>query len=75
VTSVGDYPQRMRSPGRVRPSVRLAPIPASSGKTRRHRLNRGGDRAGSNALETVVLTRLCLDERTAATWPDTPPRA
>jgi hypothetical protein len=42
----------------------LAPIPASSGKTHRHRLNRGGDRATNNALYTVVLTRLRLDERT-----------
>ncbi|MGH3572622.1 MAG: transposase [Pseudonocardiaceae bacterium] len=42
----------------------MAPIPASSGKTRRHRLNRGGDRAANNALYTVVLTRLRLDERT-----------
>ncbi|MGH3514315.1 MAG: transposase, partial [Pseudonocardiaceae bacterium] len=30
----------------------MAPIPASSGKTRRHRLNRGGDRAANNALYT-----------------------
>jgi hypothetical protein len=44
--------------------VRGAPIPASSGKTRRHRLNRGGDRAANNARYTVVLTRLRLDERT-----------
>jgi transposase len=43
-----------------------APIPASSGKTRRHRLNRGGDRAANNALYTVVLARLRLDERTRA---------
>jgi transposase len=42
----------------------VVPIPASSGKTRRHRLNRGGDRAANNALYTVVLTRLRLDERT-----------
>ena len=43
-----------------------APIPASSGKTRRHRLNRGGDRAANNAIYTVVLARLRLDERTRA---------
>ena len=42
----------------------MAPIPPSSGKTRRHRLNRGGDRAANNALYTVVLTRLRLDQRT-----------
>jgi transposase len=48
----------------------VAPIPASSGKTRR-RLNRCGDRAANNALYTVVLARLCLarlrlDKRTRA---------
>jgi transposase len=64
LTTVGDNPQRMRSPGRVRASVRVAAIPASSGKTHRHRLNRGGDRAANNALYTVVLTRLRLDDRT-----------
>ena len=42
----------------------MAPIPASSGKTHRHRLNRGGDRAANNALYTVVLTQLRLDQRT-----------
>ena len=45
----------------------VAPVPASSGKRRhRHRLNRGGDRAANNALYTVVLARLRLDERTRA---------
>jgi transposase len=44
----------------------VAPIPASTGKTHRHRLNRGGDRAANNALYTVVPTRLRLDPRTPA---------
>lgn len=34
-----------------------APIPASSGLTNRHRLNRGGDRQLNRALHTIVLTR------------------
>lgn len=34
-----------------------APLPASSGHTRRHRLNRGGDRAMNRALHTIVMTR------------------
>jgi transposase len=41
-----------------------APIPASSGKTKRHRLNRGGDRRLNRALHTVVLTRLAHDKET-----------
>ena len=32
-----------------------APIPASSGQTIRHRLNRGGDRQLNRALHTIVL--------------------
>ena len=43
-----------------------APIPASSGKTNRHRLNRGGDRQANKALYRVVLCRLRWDLRTRA---------
>ncbi len=35
----------------------ISPIPASSGRHQRHRLNRGGDRALNRALHTVVTTR------------------
>ena len=42
------------------------PIPASSGKNQRHRLNRGGDRSLNNALHTVVLVRMRFDEQTKA---------
>jgi Transposase/Transposase IS116/IS110/IS902 family len=34
-----------------------APLPASSGKTIRHRLNRGGDRQVNNAIHTIALIR------------------
>jgi len=44
----------------------VAPLPASSGKTRRHRLNRGGDRQANAALYRVVLCRLRWDPRTRA---------
>jgi transposase len=43
-----------------------APIPASSGKTHRHRLNRGGDRQANAALHRVVLCRMRWDPRTRA---------
>jgi transposase len=42
----------------------VAPIPASGGKTQRHRLNRGGDRAFNSALHLAVVTRLRVDPRT-----------
>jgi transposase len=40
------------------------PIPASSGKTNRHRLNRGGDRQANSALWRIVIVRLRCDQRT-----------
>ena len=43
-----------------------APIPASSGQTIRHRLNRCGDRQLNSALHTIVLTRLQHDPATKA---------
>lgn len=42
----------------------VAPIPASSGKTHRHRLNRGGDRQANAAPYRVALCRLRWDPRT-----------
>jgi len=43
-----------------------APIPASSGNTSRHRLNRHGDRRLNSALETVARVRLSYDPDTRA---------
>lgn len=40
------------------------PIPASSGKTARHRLNHGGDRAANSALHMIAVVRLRYCERT-----------
>jgi transposase len=57
-------------PGRVRNEAAFAmlagtaPIPASSGLTTRHRLNRFGDRRLNSAIHTVAVTRLRCDERT-----------
>ncbi|NIR58885.1 MAG: IS110 family transposase [Gammaproteobacteria bacterium] len=59
-------------PGRVRSDAAFAklggvcPIPASSGQTIRHRLNRYGDRQLNRALHTVVLSRLRYDPDTRA---------
>src|SRR6266568_79834 len=41
----------------------VSPVEASSGKTVRHRLNRGDDRQASNALWVIALTRLRIDPR------------
>ena len=41
-------------------------MPASSGKTNRHRLNRGGNRQANAALHRIAVVRLRWDERTQA---------
>jgi transposase len=64
LASAGDNPERMRSEAAFAHLAGVAPIPASSGRTHRHRLNRGGDRAANNALHTIVLVRMRYDERT-----------
>ena len=60
----GDNPQRLRFEAAFAHLCGVAPIPASSGRTDRHRLNRGGDRSGNNALHTIVLSRMRYDART-----------
>lgn len=40
------------------------PIPASSGKTDRHKLNRGGNRQANKAIHMIAVSRLRGDERT-----------
>jgi transposase len=66
LSSAGDNPDRLRSEAAFAHLCGVAPIPASSGRTHRHRLNRGGDRAANNALHTIALCRLRYDPRTAA---------
>jgi transposase len=63
VTAV-DNPDRLRSEAAFAHLCGVAPLPASSGKTRRHRLNRGGDRRANNALWRIALVRMSHDQRT-----------
>lgn len=58
LVAVGDNPDRLRSEAAFARLCAVAPIPASSGKTNRHRLHRGGDRAANQALHTAVVVRL-----------------
>lgn len=55
---VGDNPERIRSEAAFAKLCGACPIPASSGKTNRHRLNRGGNRQANAALYRVVITRM-----------------
>jgi transposase len=75
LTTAGDNPDRMRSEAAFAHLCGAAPIPARSGKTRRHRLNRAGDRGADNALYTIVLSRLRCDPAPAATSTDAQQKA
>jgi transposase len=64
LVAVGDNPERLRSEASFARLCGVAPVPASSGKTVRHRLNRGGNRDANRALHVLVLGRMSWDERT-----------
>ncbi len=66
LAAAGDNPHRMSSEAAFAKLCGACPIPASSGKTTRHRLNRGGDRRANNALFTIVLVRMRHDPATRA---------
>ena len=54
----GDNPERLHSEAAFAMLCGASPIPASSGKTVRHRLNRGGNRQANTALYRIVVVRL-----------------
>ena len=56
--AAGDHPGRLRGEAAWAHLCGAAPIPASSGKVTRHRLNPGGDRQANHALWRIVSTRL-----------------
>jgi transposase len=64
--AAGDHPQRLRSEAAWAHLCGAAPIPASSGKVTRWRLNRGGDREASHALWRIVITRMSSHPATRA---------
>jgi len=66
VLTAWSHPGRCRDDAAFAMLAGAAPIPASSGKTVRYRLNRSGDRQLNRALHTVTLSRLQRDPRTRA---------
>jgi transposase len=66
LVAAGDNPERIRSEAAWAHLCGVAPIPASSGKTTRRRLNRGGNRQANHALHTIAVTRMHYDQRTRA---------
>ena len=66
LVTAGANPERLRSEAAFAMLCGVAPLPASSGRTLRHRINRGGDRQANAALYRIVLCRLRWDPRTHA---------
>lgn len=62
----GDNPERLRNEAALAALCGVNPLPASSGKTVRHRLNRGGSRTANNALWTIAMVRMRSEPRTRA---------
>lgn len=66
IAVAGDNPERLHSEAALAALCGVSPLPASSGKTIRHRLNRGGDRQANNALWTIAMVRMRSEPRTRA---------
>lgn len=62
----GDNPDRIHHANAFAMITGTAPIPASSGKTHRYRLNRGGDRQANAALHRIIIVRLKTHPETRA---------
>lgn len=61
--TLGDNPERLNSESSFAALCGVSPIPASSGKTNRRRLNRGGDRSANSALHIIAIGRLRTEQR------------
>lgn len=64
--TAGSHPDRLTTEAALAALCGVAPVPASSGKTIRHRLSRGGDRGANNALYRIALVRMSTEPRTRA---------
>lgn len=64
LNTAGENPERITSKAAFAALCGASPLQASSGKTSRHRLNKGGDRQSNSALYDIVKSRLSCDPRT-----------
>lgn len=64
LATCGGNPDRLNSDAAFASLCGVSPIPASSGKTKRHRLSRGGDRQANRALYIIVLSPMATCPRT-----------
>jgi transposase len=58
LVAAGDNPDRLHSEASFAALCGVSPIPASSGRTTRHRLNRGGNRDANYALWVIAMVRM-----------------
>jgi transposase len=58
LTALGDNPNRIGSDAAFAKLCGVSPLEASSGKTIRHRLNRGGNRDANRALHVILVVRM-----------------
>jgi transposase len=58
LVTAGGNPERLRTESSFAALCAASPIPASSGKTSRHRLNPAGDRDANRALYLITLSRM-----------------
>ena len=64
LVAVGDNPERLRNEASFAAMCGVSPVDASSGRQRRHRLNRGGNRDANRALWVIAFVRMRCDSRT-----------
>jgi transposase len=64
LVAVGDNPERLRSEASFAAMCGVSPVDASSGRQRRHRLNRGGNRDANRALWVIAFVRMRCDSQT-----------
>ena len=64
LVGAGDNPDRLRSEAAFARLCGVAPVPASSGRTTRYRLSRGGNRDANRALYLLAIGRMGWDART-----------
>ncbi|WP_425547467.1 transposase [Actinomadura vinacea] len=77
LSTCGDDPDRLHSEAAFAALCGVYPIPASSGRTRCHRLNQGGDRQANRPLLTAIgnmcaspcLNRMCAMGATPVNFP------
>jgi transposase len=66
LVAAGDNPDRLRDEAAFAALCGVSPLPASSGRTTRHRLNRGGNRDANHALWRITMVRMAHDPVTRA---------